>query len=329
MRTLAFLLFALLSSSVRVEAQQETDDVRAAARAFEQGQRAQLQGEYARAAELFEIAFRAAPAPAAIRAAIRNHQAAGELPRAATLSQIAASTYPSDTETIELTGRVLAEADASLGRLDVRCAAPCAVAVNGQLATTRDVERLLVYVQPGAHRVAASFDGSEATEDVTVEAGAVQAVQLAPSETPREETGPPAPDVVPPSVVAPAALGTDQGPATEPTSRGISPAWTYVGAGITVALGGTLVWSLVDVGNASDDYKANPTREGFEDGQDRVRRTAVLGAAVGACAIATVLIASLATDWGGDEDVAETLPSVWMDENGGGLAISGPIGRFE
>ncbi|MFK8002487.1 MAG: hypothetical protein AB8H86_23050, partial [Polyangiales bacterium] len=58
---------------------QESVDVQAAARAYEQGQLAQLQNDYARAARFFEIAHRAAPAAAAIRSAIRNHHAAGAL----------------------------------------------------------------------------------------------------------------------------------------------------------------------------------------------------------------------------------------------------------
>jgi tungstate transport system substrate-binding protein len=43
-------------------------------------------GDYARAAELFELADRAAPSPAALRSALRNHQAAGRTARAASLA---------------------------------------------------------------------------------------------------------------------------------------------------------------------------------------------------------------------------------------------------
>ena len=59
---------------------------------------------------------------------------------------------------------------------------------------------------------------------------------------------------------------------------------------------------MVDLGNASDRYKADPTPERYDRGQDRIRRTAILGAATGALGIATLLIAVLGTDWSGNED---------------------------
>jgi hypothetical protein len=48
------------------------EDVQAASAAFAEAQRAQLRGDFPRAAELFEIADQAAPSPAALRSAIRN-----------------------------------------------------------------------------------------------------------------------------------------------------------------------------------------------------------------------------------------------------------------
>ncbi len=135
----------------------QSDDVQAAARAFEEGQRAQLQQQYARAAQFFEIAHRAAPAPAAIRAAIRNHRAAGALPRAATLALVARTDYADDAETTALTQSVLEEAETTLAQAQVVCATPCTVSIDGRLATLAPIASVRVFVSPGAHEVSTRF----------------------------------------------------------------------------------------------------------------------------------------------------------------------------
>ena len=87
-----------------------------------------------------------------------------------------------------------------------------------------------------------------------------------------------------------------------PTELGLSPAYTFVGLGITAALGGVMVWSLVNTLEASDRYKASPTRERYEDGRQKVRRTWLLGAACSLTGITTLLVAILGTEWGDDDD---------------------------
>lgn len=296
-------------------------DVRTAARAFEEGQRAQLQNDYARAASLFEIAHRAAPAAPAIRSAISNHRAAGALARAATLSVVAAVEFP-DAETLALTSEVLAEAEATLGRVDVRCTSPCALSVDGQLASMSEVDALRIFVTPGRHVVVARFGEAEVPSDVDAAAQSLTTLEL---------DAPPEPE----PVVEPEPLPIEEpieepGPSAPPTETersGLSPLITYVGLGETAVLGAVLIWSLVDTANASDDYHANPTRAGYEDGRNRVRRTALLGAATGVAGIATLLIAVLATDWsGGHEDhAARLVPSAWVGSNGGGISLSGAL----
>jgi len=102
---------------------------------------------------------------------------------------------------------------------------------------------------------------------------------------------------------------------------GLSPAFTFVGLGVTATLGGLLVWSLVDTLAASDRYMAGPTRERYEDGRRKVRRTWLLGSTCGAFAITTLLIAILGTDWDEDDDRLALRPSA--SRRGASLALEG------
>lgn len=117
-----------------------------------------------------------------------------------------------------------------------------------------------------------------------------------------------------------------RGPNREPLTLGreaqlgLSPAWTFVGLGVTGALGGLMVWSLIDTLEASDRYHANPTRERYDDGRRKVRRTWILGATCTLTAVTTLLVAILGTSWGGDEELA-LLPSVGIGS--GGLSLRG------
>lgn len=316
------LAAALVVAASRSEAQVEPD-VRAAARAFEEGQRAQLAGEYERAANLFEVAHRAAPAPAALRAAIRNYRAAGALARAATLSLEAISRYATDSATRALAQEVLSENEDGLARIRVRCALSCGVSVDGALVSLQSVREMELFVSPGARTLRADFDGGgQATATVDVAAGEVRTVELdlpAPTgaaEPPTEEpaTADPAtgagsadPTTVEPATAEPEAGASSRGAfrreprrLARPSRRGWPPAVTYVGVGVTAVLGAALVWSVASLLDTSESYQANPTRELYERGQDKIRRTGLLGAATGLAALGTLLIAVLATDWRDD-----------------------------
>lgn len=321
MRILALTAIWVFASTTYAQ----DSDVQAAARAYEEGQLAQLQSEYGRAARLFEIAHRAAPAAAAIRSAIRNHRAAGALPRAATLSVIAAATYSDDAETSELTARVLAEANTTLGRLDVVCAEACSLSVDGHLVTLADGREFSVYVLPGSHALVARFATGERSSSFEVISGATLARSL---EAPVAEVEA---EPIEPEAVEPLMESEPTVLQPEPEASGLPPVVTYIGAGVTVALAGVFVWSLIDTSNASDDYQANPTRAGLDDGRGRVLRTGLLGTAAGVLGVTTLIIAIAATNWdSGDEDQASMpnfLPSVWAQGDGGGLALSGSLGR--
>ena len=109
----------------------QEQDVVAAASAFTRAQQAELSGQHARAAELFELADRAAPTPEALRSATRARLAAGQTEAAAGNAEELLRRYPDDQTSKELAERVLAEARPQLMRMTLQCSDPCTVVVDG------------------------------------------------------------------------------------------------------------------------------------------------------------------------------------------------------
>lgn len=265
-------------------------DVHAAAAAFGEGQRAQLRGDFARAAELFEVADQAAPSPEALRSAIRNHRAAAQLARAATLSVRAIERYPEDAETRALAEETLAEAQAQLGALHVACDPACAITIDGRAAGEGTAIHL--FVDAGAHRVGASWpERGEATREIEVTPGSSTDVRLAPPE--------PEPEVEP----EPEAAPTPPAPVQPPPRRGLGPELFGVGVAITAFGAGLAIWSGVDTLAARDIYVENPSRARYENGVTLEWRTTGLWIATAAVGVTSAILAFF-TDFGGGALVA-------------------------
>lgn len=268
-------------------------DVHAAAAAFAEGQQAQLRGDYARAAELFEVADQAAPSPEALRSAIRNRRAADQLARAATLSLEALDRYPDDEDTRRLAEETLAEAQARLGALRVTCTPECALALDGRAAGRGTTLRL--FVEPGPHRVRATWpERGEEARVIELEAGAESELALA---APEPEATEPEPDPERDREAEP----TPQPP--PPARRGIGPEFFGIGVAITVFGAALTTWSGVDTLSARDAYVENPTRAGYENGVALQWRTNGLLFGTLAFGAATAILA-LFTDFGGGALVA-------------------------
>ncbi len=318
-----------LPETVASNAGQGAGDVTTAARAFQEGQRAQLQQDYARAAQLFELAHQAAPAPAALRSAIRNHEAAGNLTRAATLSLHGVSEYPNDVETASLTAGILERARQELAELDVACDSPCTLRVDGAVLDTNAATAFHFFVAPGQRVVTAAFPSGEASHSFAAEAGERSACALeAPAATSAAAEASPAEDTgVEEPAADPAADNADAHPFRRLPLRlerqprhGLSPALTWVGLGATALLGSITVWSFADTYDASDRYEATPTQQNYDDGVSKWRRSWILGGATAAVALSTILIATLGTDWSDDEDASEAslelVPSIGLGHAG-------------
>jgi hypothetical protein len=269
-------------------------DVSAAARAFADGQAAQLEGNYERAAQSYELAFSVAPSKEALRSAVRARQQANQLPRAATLATLLLAQYPDDAESTKLANEVIGEARGKLARIPVACTPACTVALGGRAISLNAAASHVVFAPPGRHGLEVTFDGDRAlTREITVKAG--DDVNL-PFEAPPSAARPP-------SRRAPQAAPTETGDAQvsahgEARGKPLSPTYVFIGAGLTAAIAGVTVWSGLDTVHAHDAYVKAPTAEGWSDGRSKQLRTNILIGSTAAVGVATGLVALFWTQWG-------------------------------
>lgn len=295
------LATTLLASTARA-------DVAAAARAFSDGQSAQLEGNYERAAQSFELAYNIAPSREALRSAVRARQLSNQLPRAATLAQVLATRYADDPVSTKLAADVLAEAKLKLARIVVNCTPSCTLAVGGRAVSLTAAPTQIVFTSPGHQALEATFEGDQAvTRELTVRAGDDLTLPIEPP-PPRvvvRPTPPPAPR--PPPATAPAAR-----------DRGLSPAVAITGGAITLVLGSLTLWSGLDTQKAHDAYVAAPSDAGFNDGRSKQLRTNLLLAGTGASGLTTALIAIFWTRW----SPHRAPPDVSLSTTHGGVSVA-------
>jgi hypothetical protein len=275
------------------------DDVSGAANAFSRAQKAELSGDFASAAELYELADGLAPAPEALRSALRSRKSAGELDLAAVRAEELLERYPNDVKSTELANATLDEASKKLMRYEVACQpGVCTLLVDGGAASAEAKQKHVVYLAPGKHEVIASF-GTNKTPSQSLEGKAGDRGALSfdapPEAASHLDTGE--------GSAGGGVPGADQG---MPKNHGLSP-WFFVGGAVaTVGLGAATIWSGLDVLSANDKYKKNMTQAGYNDGKDRELRTNVLIGATAVVGAATGVIA-IFTNWSGKrgEDAAQ------------------------
>jgi hypothetical protein len=261
-------------------ARAEDKGVVAAANAYAQAQQAELRGDNDRAAELFELADRIAPTPEALRSATRARLAAGQLALAASDAEELLA-RESDEASRTLAESVLQRARPELSRYTLQCSAPCTVVADGLATGVSARETQIVYLTPGTHELEVGFDAA-ATQSVklTGAAGESRSLSIA---RPARAAKPLDDEALPSEESAP-----------EPRrSRGLSPAYFWTAASLTVVATGLTIWSGLDLLQARDDFKANPqpTRGDFEDGESKDRRTNAL---IGVSSVLAVGTATLA-----------------------------------
>ena len=309
MRTLTrFISVALVALAIGLAPSaraQSAEDLQAAAQAFQEGQRAQVRGDYAQAAEMFDLANHTAPSAAALRSAIRMHQSAGHHAAAATRAAHALATYPADPQTVELATQVISGCGPLTSHLVITCEPSCALTVGGRVVSA-DTARAELYVDPGAHPLRASWPGHVSVErSVEAAAGTEQTVALRSDD----------PDAVSSSTSAETTTTGDTPPdegagrGTEPTpapasASGLSPIFFAIAAGLTVAAAATTAGLGVDMLAARDRYVLMPTEAGWRDGVGRETATnALLGTSLALAAVTVGL--AIFTDWDGAPTTAE------------------------
>ena len=267
------------------------DDRTAAANAFGRAQKAALAGEYAEAAELFELADSLAPAPEALRSAVAARRQAGQWATAAARAEQLKARYPEDAESKKLADEVLARARKSLGWVVVSClSAPCQVEVDSEPVGALAESRHVVYLKPGSHAVVAVFGRRRSpAQSLQTTAGAEQNLDFVPPPVATKKAKP---------TVAAKEGSADVTADAAATTDGLSP-WVFgTAVGVTVVLAGVTTWSGLDTLSERDSYDQNRTQDGYEHGQTLERRTNVLLAATGVSAAATVVLGFL-TDFSG------------------------------
>lgn len=270
------------------------EDVQAAGRAFQEAQSAQLRGDVAQAAELYDLAHRSAPSAAAMRSSIRMHQAAGHAARAANLSRDALTLYASDAATVALAQEVLAALEPSLGQVSVTCAPACTLAVDGRAVGSGVAEQRNLFVDVGAHLVQASWETQVVEQHIDAVAQTPSTLTLTRPALPPAPVQEPEPEVALPEPITPHVPP----PVVDDSSTGLSPAFFITSAGLTLVSAGLAAGFGIDMLSAQSAYRAAPTEAGWRDGVQReIRTNAFIGTSIGLAAL-TLGLAFL-TDWDG------------------------------
>lgn len=320
------ILFGVLLAATSASAQTSTppaepsaSDRAAAGEAYDRGTAAYLAHEYARAATLFETAYRLAPSAPALIQAIRAHEHGDGAMRAASLALRLEALYGSDRQAARQAHTTLAHANHYL-RVDVRCDATCTIELDGAIE-----DYASFFVDPASpHTVRASFDtGVAPSQSTSGAAGETQTLSFA---RPPEPPAPPPVEVA--VVVPPPDEHTPPPPPPPPSSSGLHPAVFITAAALTAVSGGILIWSAVDMYDGVPAYQMNPTQAALQDGQGRELRTDIMWGVTGALAATSVVLA-IVTDWsgggGGGSSTETETPTVSLLglPGGGGLQLSG------
>lgn len=274
-----------LTSSPPAAAQTVKRDDGAAAKQFEEGQRAFEAGDYRRAAAAFESAYRLKPHHAPLWNAGRSWDKAGDAVNAANFySRFLAAAPPGARERDQATER-LRDIAQKVGRLDMQVSDPKSVKLDGELPAATSV-----YVAPGDHVVEGNAPSGEAVRrTVTVGAGQILSVALESA-----SVAPPPP----PTVVA--APETPPRPTGEARDRGFHLPWpvVVVGGALTVVAGGLATWSGLSTLSQRDSFDSSPSQDKLDDGKSAQLRTNVLiGTTIGLAVLTGV--AAIFVDWRG------------------------------
>jgi hypothetical protein len=278
LRTSLACAAGLLAGSVARDAR--ADDVEAARQAYERGTSAYSRGDFAEAARRYATADELAPNPVTLESALKASIKADDAALGMTLVDRAERRSP--TGPLEAAARrARAKFEGGAGKLIVRCAdeRPCGVKIDG----TEQRAGSAVWLTAGAHQVEISGP-SAGVFSVRVEGGREA------SWRPPEQAAPAPPPPALPRVDRGPAEATQALPKPAPDSGGMSPAWFWIAAGTTAALGGVSIWSGVDTLSKHDDFvRGNDAAE--EPGRAAQTRTNVLLGALGAAAVTTGVLA--------------------------------------
>jgi hypothetical protein len=305
-----FVLIACLVSTRPASADPfiSVEDRAKAAEAYDQGTSAYLAKHYEVAAHWFEQAYRVAPTSAALLQAVRAHDKAGNVLRAANLGLELRDEYPRDTPSVRAADAMIERAARDNLLVHAVCEKQCTLELDGAL-----IRHASFFVTPDVeHSVKASFEDGETS--TTVEGAAAEETEV--------------------TLLAPAP------PPPPPVPR-----WAfYSSLGATVALGAVTIWAGVDANRGVSEYEAaaqtanspgintsgSPTpaeraQALLDEGQQKERRTNILIGVTAGMAVTTAVL-GVFTNWKGESREPSSKrveAAVGATPRGGGLTIRG------
>lgn len=258
-----------------------------AARHFKAGVRAFWQHKYEEAAEAFEKANETVPNHKALFNAADAWEKAGSLVKAAKRFREYLDVAPERAKARDEAQTRLEAILEKIGRLELAGDDVRDVTLDGE-----PVELGEQLVAPGEHVVAAVASGEAIEKRVNVEAGSLLRVLLEPPPPP-----PPEPEPEPVEDLSAKDKGTD---------KGLSPTVFYVGVGVSAVLAGATAWSGLDTQSKRDEFDADPTAAGYDEGMAAQKRTNVLLGLTAAAGVTTAALGLFAVEWddGKEADVA-------------------------
>ncbi|HKO49373.1 MAG TPA: hypothetical protein VJV79_16690 [Polyangiaceae bacterium] len=266
-------------------------DVTGAARAFAEGQAAQLEGNHALAAERFELAFTLQPSKEALRSAARMQMSAENFARAATHAQTLLDRFGEDAQSAELGRSILEDVASRLARYEVSCTSPCALLVDNLAYFLEAARQHRLYLNPGRVSLEARFaSGRKASRSVATSAGETARIKL------KEPEAPPSSAVARDTSAAnssphePERSPTPAPVAANETSKGLPVIVPWLTGAATVACGALTLWAALDTRRQHAEYVEHPTEEKWNDGVARQKLTNVLLASTAALAATTVTL---------------------------------------
>jgi hypothetical protein len=285
-------------------------EVRQAAERFDQGRAAFKEGRFIEAAEHFEAADARAPTAVALGLAMQCRAQAGQVAKGATLAAYAMRRYPTDVDLVSQSKTLLAEAKASTGKIELRCAPACEVLIDRKIVHGEASTDWELYVEPGSHDVSMSWANRPVrTEHVDVQAGRLWVMSIVPvtkvekGTEGRTDAGPLQPGRRP---MAMNRVGGELGTPHTSTFRRWSPVPFWVGVGLTTVAGVATVWSGIDTINnpGKDKVQRDCAGKGtdcatYQEAKNKELRTNVLLISTGVFALATTAVGLFATDFRG------------------------------
>lgn len=280
-------------------------DIKRAARAYDQGRERFREEQYTEAAEKFETADGYAPSAAALRLAIFARKEAGQVDRALTHAALALELYPNDSELVGEAQAIIDEDGPNFARVDVTCDQPCELLLNNRIVHGRASTSRRLYVEPGTAEIRASWSaGRTQSETFALGAGSQQEANFfAPEipEVPDTSTG-----------VEDSSVSTGASTGAEDEKGGWHPAVFYTGLSLSVVgLTATAILGVNAQNNPGVDAVKQNCAQGDEECEDYKqgrRNQAKANVALGATAALGVftIVSAIMTDWGKKKEKEES-----------------------